>query len=239
MFEKLRRQVLRANLELPKQSLVKLTWGNVSEIDWVNQAVAIKPSGVDFTEMNWEDIVVVSLEGNLLAGELNPSSDLKTHLELYKAFPKIGGVVHTHSRWATSFAQAGLDLECFGTTQADYFYGSVPCSRLLTEREIKENYEKNTGLVIIETFETKSIDYNQVPACLVHSHGPFIWGSNSVDAVNNAIVLEEIAFMNTITNILTNMDAEKNIIQKELLNKHYFRKHGTGAYYGQNRQNKI
>jgi L-ribulose-5-phosphate 4-epimerase len=231
MIERLREQVFQANLQLPKHGLVTFTWGNVSGIDRALGLVAIKPSGVSYEEMTVDDIVVVDLDGHIIEGRLKPSSDVLTHLELYQAFLKIGGIVHTHSRWATSFAQAGRGIIALGTTQADHFHGEVPCTRKMTEDEIKGEYEKETGLVIKETFLEK--DPNAISAVLVHSHGPFAWGIDPMDAVHNAVVLEEIAFMNFHTIML-----EPSIppLQQELLDKHYLRKHGANAYYGQTKK---
>ena len=232
MLERLKEQVLRANLSLPKHGLVTFTWGNVSGIDREQGLMVIKPSGVSYEIMKADDMVVVSLEtGKVIEGKLKPSSDMPTHLELYKAFPNIGGVVHTHSRWATTFAQAGRGITALGTTQGDYFYGEIPCTRKMTKAEIEGEYEKETGTVIIETFQGK--DPNAIPAVLVHSHGPFTWGTDAMDAVHNAVVLDEVAFMNFHTMML-----EPNIppMQQELLDKHYLRKHGANAYYGQTKK---
>ncbi|MEZ4768426.1 MAG: L-ribulose-5-phosphate 4-epimerase [Caldilineales bacterium] len=229
MLEELKEQVLRANLLLPKHGLVTFTWGNVSEIDRSKGLVVIKPSGVSYDAMQAGDMVVVELEtGAVVEGKLKPSSDTATHLELYKAFRNIGGIVHTHSRWATTFAQAGRGIMALGTTHADYFYGEIPCTRRMTAVEIEGDYEKETGTVIIETFAER--DPDALPAVLVHSHGPFAWGSDAMDAVHNAVVLEEIAFMNFHATVLA-----PNILpmQQELLDKHYLRKHGATAYYGQ------
>jgi len=229
MLKKLKEQVFQANLLLPKHGLITFTWGNVSGINRKKELVVIKPSGVSYDVMKANDMVVVELEtGKVVEGDLKPSSDTPTHLELYKAFPNIGGIVHTHSRWATSFAQAGRGIMPLGTTQGDYFYGEIPCTRKMTVEEIQGEYEKETGTVIIETFKDK--DPDTMPAVLVHSHGPFIWGIDAMDAVHNAVVLEEVAFMNFHTMML-----EPNIqpMQQELLDKHYLRKHGANAYYGQ------
>ena len=231
MLKKLKEQVFRANLLLPKHGLVVFTWGNVSGIHREKGLVVIKPSGISYEEMKAEDMVVVELEtGKVVEGKLKPSSDTATHIELYKAFPSIGGIVHTHSRWATTFAQAGRGIAALGTTHGDYFYGEVPCTRRMTAQEIQGDYERETGLVIKETFRDK--DPDAIPAVLVHSHGPFIWGTDPMDAVHNAVVLEEIAFMNFHTLML-----ESTILsmQQELLDKHYLRKHGTDAYYGQSK----
>jgi L-ribulose-5-phosphate 4-epimerase len=229
MLEQLKEQVFQANLLLPKHGLVVFTWGNVSGIERGDGLVVIKPSGVSYEEMKAEDMVVLELEtGRVVEGKLKPSSDTATHIELYKAFPNIGGIVHTHSRWATTFAQAGRGILALGTTHGDYFYGEIPCTRKMTKAEIEGEYEKETGLVIKETFQGK--DSDAIPAVLVHSHGPFAWGANPMDAVHNAVVLEEVAFMNFHTLML-----EPTIpsMQPELLDKHYLRKHGANAYYGQ------
>lgn len=228
MLEKLKNDVLKANLMLPEYNLVTFTWGNVSGIDRKSGLIVIKPSGVSYSEMTAEDMVVVDLEGNVVEGKWKPSSDTPTHIELYKAFPNIGGVVHTHSRWATTFAQAGKNIKALGTTHGDYFYGSIPCSRQMSGHEINGEYEKETGKVIVEAF--KDIDADTVPAVLVKSHGPFAWGKDPFEAVHNAVVLEEVAFMNWHTEIL---NPQVNEMQKELLDKHYLRKHGKNAYYGQ------
>ena len=228
MLEKLKEDVLKANLLLPKHDLVTFTWGNVSAIDRERGLIVIKPSGVEYDEMKASDMVVVDLEGNVVEGNLRPSSDTPTHIELYKAFPNIGGVVHTHSRWATSFAQAGCEIPAMGTTQADYFYGPIPCTRALTDEEIHGQYEKNTGLVIIETFKGK--DPDAVPGVLVRNHGPFSWGTDAFNAVHNAVVMEEVAFMDYHA-ITLRPDAP--CVSQGLLDKHYYRKHGKNAYYGQ------
>lgn len=229
MLEELKEQVYRANLLLPEHGLVTFTWGNVSGIDRSKGLVVIKPSGVSYDAMQADDMVVVALEtGTVVEGKLKPSSDTATHLELYKAFPNIGGIVHTHSRWATTFAQAGRGIMALGTTHGDYFYGEIPCTRRMTKAEIEGEYEKETGTVIIETFRDKNPD--AVPAVLVYSHGPFTWGTDAMNAVHNAVVLEEIAFMNFHAMML-----EPNILpmQQDLLDRHYLRKHGANAYYGQ------
>lgn len=229
MLEELKAKVCKANLLLPKYGLVTFTWGNVSEIDRESGLVVIKPSGVAYENMKSEDMVVVDLEGKVVEGRLRPSSDMPTHIELYKAFPDVGGIVHTHSAWATSWAQAGRSIPCYGTTHADYFYGSVPCARDLTKEEIESEYEKNTGLLIVETF--KDLDPVAVPGVLCKNHGPFTWGKDCFEAVHNAVVLEEVAKMAART-ITINPEAEpaRQVIQ----DKHYFRKHGKNAYYGQN-----
>jgi len=232
MLEQLKEQVFQANLLLPKHGLITFTWGNVSGIDRQQGLVVIKPSGVAYDVMNANDMVVVDLEtGKTVDGSLKPSSDTPTHLELYQAFPNIGGIVHTHSRWATTFAQAGRGIIALGTTQGDYFYGEIPCTRKMTKAEIEGEYEKETGTVIKETFQGK--DPDTIPAVLVHSHGPFTWGIDPMDAVHNAVVLEEVAFMNFHALML-----EPGILpmQQELLDKHYLRKHGANAYYGQTKK---
>lgn len=229
MLKKLKEQVFQANLLLPKHGLVTFTWGNVSGIDREEGLVVIKPSGVPYETMKRDDMVVLELEsGKVVDGELKPSSDTPTHLELYKAFPNIGGIVHTHSRWATTFAQAGRGITALGTTHGDYFYGEIPCTRKMTEAEIQTEYEKETGTVIIETFKDKNPD--AIPGVVVYSHGPFAWGKDAMDAVHNAVVMEEVAFMN-IQTMLLNPDIQP--MQQELLDKHYLRKHGANAYYGQ------
>ena len=228
MLDLLKQQVLEANLLLPKYGLVTFTWGNVSGIDRASGLVVIKPSGVSYEKMTVDDMVVVNLDGNIIDGKLKPSSDTSTHLELYKAFPHIGGIVHTHSRWATSFAQAGRPIEPTGTTHADYFYGAVPCTRHMTPSEIAGNYEKETGKVIIETFT--NLDPDTIPAILFQNHGPFCWGKTPEKAVENAVVLEEVAFMQYHALAL---NPELQLMQKELLDKHFLRKHGKNAYYGQ------
>lgn len=227
----LKQQVFAANLALPRHRLVTFTWGNVSAIDRSSGLVAIKPSGVEYDGMTVDDIVVVELEsGRTVEGSKKPSSDTATHLALYRAFHDIGGIVHTHSRHATIWAQAGLDLPAWGTTHADYFYGAIPCTRLMTTQEIAENYEHNTGEVIIETFQSRGISPTAIPAVLVNAHGPFAWGSSAENAVHNAVVLEEIAYMGIFSRQLT---PGMRDMQQVLLDKHYLRKHGTGAYYGQ------
>jgi len=231
MFEELKRQVLEANLALPQHNLVTLTWGNVSAVDRERGVLIIKPSGVDYTVMRAEDMVVVSLEtGEVVEGNKKPSSDTPTHRLLYQAFPAIGGIVHTHSRHATIWAQAGLPVPATGTTHADYFYGPVPCTRKMTEEEINGEYEWETGAVIVETFRDAGIDPTQMPGVLVHSHGPFTWGKDAADAVHNAIVLEEIAYMGIFARQLA---PQLPAMQQTLLDKHYLRKHGAKAYYGQ------
>ena len=231
MLEALKEEVCRANLLLPEHGLVTFTWGNVSGVDRESGMMVIKPSGVDYDGMSPEDMVVVSLEtGERVEGRWKPSSDTATHVALYNAFPTLGGVVHTHSRWATSFAQAGRGIPAFGTTQGDYFYGEIPVTRKITPEEIAGSYELETGNVIIETFRERRIDPDQVPAALVYSHGPFAWGKDAMNAVHNAVVLEEVAFMAFHAMALT---PGLPPMQQELLDKHYLRKHGPGAYYGQ------
>ena len=226
MFESLKEQVFKANLELVKYNLVIFTWGNVSARE--GDYVVIKPSGVDYDTMQADDMVVLDIDGNRVEGKYNPSSDTPTHLELYKAFPDIKGITHTHSNYATSFAQAGKEIEAFGTTHADYFYGSIPCTRYLTKEETEVGYEKNTGKVIIETFKDK--DYMAIPGVLVRSHGVFSWGKDAHNSVHNAVVMEELAKMNYQTMVLNQGD---NLLPQYTLDKHYNRKHGKNAYYGQ------
>ena len=229
MLEELKKQVCAANLLLPKYDLVTFTWGNASGIDRAQGLVVIKPSGVPYDSMSEDDMVVVDLDGKTVEGKWKPSSDTTTHVELYKAFPSCGGIVHTHSRWATTFAQAGREIPAMGTTHADYFYGVVPCTRPLTEEEILGEYEKETGKVIVETFA--ELDPAAVPGVLVHSHGPFVWGKDPMNAVHNAVVLEEVAFMDWHAMLL---NPGSGAMQQTLLDKHYLRKHGKNAYYGQN-----
>lgn len=233
MLEELKKRVYEQNLRLKENGLVILTWGNVSGIDREKGLVVIKPSGVSYSSMKESDMVVTDLEGNVVEGDLRPSSDLATHLELYKRFPKIGGVVHTHSTHAVAFAQAGRDLPPYGTTHADTFYGEVPVSRSLSKEEIEEAYELNTGKVIVETFKGK--DYEAVPGVLVRNHGPFTWGNGPEKAVENAIVLEEVCKMALLSESL-NPDIKR--VDQYLLDKHYFRKHGKNAYYGQKEKTK-
>ena len=228
MLEALKQEVLEANLLLPKHGLITFTWGNVSGIDRESGLVVIKPSGVSYDGMTAEDMVVVDLQGKVVEGKWKPSSDTPTHLALYRAFPEMGGIVHTHSRWATSFAQAGMPIPAMGTTQGDYFYGDIPCTRKMTPEEIAGEYELETGNVIIETFQ--DIDPMTIPAVLVHSHGPFTWGTDAMNAVHNAVVLEEVAFMDFHAMA---MNPQAGRMQQELLDKHYLRKHGANAYYGQ------
>lgn len=228
MLEKLKQQVYEANMLLPKHGLITFTWGNVSGIDRASGLFVIKPSGVDYEKLTPESMVVVDLNGNVVEGDYRPSSDTPTHAVLYRAFSKIGGIVHTHSQWATSWAQAGRSIPCYGTTHADYFYGDIPCVRTLTKEEIEENYEKNTGVLIAEYF--KGRDYTAVPAVLCKNHGPFAWGNDAYEAVHNAVVLEEVAKM-----ALRCEQINPQVLPapQELQDKHYFRKHGANAYYGQ------
>lgn len=228
--EQLSEQVLEANLALVKHNLVIFTWGNASAIDRRSGLVAIKPSGVPYAGMQGSDMVIVNLGGEIVAGRYKPSSDLPTHLELYRRFPTVGGIVHTHARWSTIWAQSGRDLPSYGTTHADHFYGAVPCTRQLTRSEIQEGYEINTGKVICETFETRNLDPLAVPGVLVAGHAPFAWGADVNSAVHNAVVLEECAMMAAHTEFL---NPQVKPLAQDLLDKHYFRKHGAGAYYGQ------
>lgn len=228
MLEALKETVCRANLMLKEHHLVIFTWGNVSAIDRDTRLVVIKPSGVAYDGMQPSDMVVVDLEGHRVEGAYSASSDTPTHLELYKAFPEIGGVVHTHSRWATVFAQAGRDIPALGTTHADYFYGPIPCTRKMTPKEIGGAYEKETGSLIVETFSSRAP--LEVPGVLVHAHGPFAWGTDAMNAVHNAAVLEEVAFMAYHS---LQLNEGTGAMQQELLDRHYLRKHGKNAYYGQ------
>lgn len=230
MLEKLKELVYRANMELPKYGLVTFTWGNVSAIDRESGFFVIKPSGVSYDKLTPEDMVVVDLNGNKVEGKYNPSSDTATHAELYKAFSEIGGIVHTHSSYATSWAQAGRSIPCYGTTHADYIYGEVPCVRCLTKEEIAENYEKNTGVLIAEEFKRTDKNPVAVPAVLCKNHGPFCWGKDAEEAVHNAVVLEEVAKMAYRAETI---NPSVKSAPQELQNKHYFRKHGVNAYYGQ------
>lgn len=231
MLEQLKKEVYEANMLLPKYNLVTFTWGNVSGIDREKGLFVIKPSGVDYDKLTPEDMVVMDLEGNKVEGKYKPSSDTPTHLELYKAYPEIGGVVHTHSSYATSWAQSGRSIPCYGTTHADYIYGEVPCVRCLTKDEIEADYEKNTGLLIIEEFKKQNKDVTAVPCVLCKNHGPFTWGKDAHEAVHNAVVLEEVAKMAYRAELI-NKDVKP--APQELMDKHYFRKHGANAYYGQN-----
>lgn len=228
MLEELKKRVYEANMQLPKYGLVTFTWGNVSEIDRETGYFAIKPSGVDYDKLTPDDMVIVDLNGNKIEGKYNPSSDTATHVELYKSFPNIGGIVHTHSPWATSWAQAGRGIPCYGTTHADYMYGEIPCVRNLTKEEIDAGYEKNTGVLIADFFKDK--DYEAVPAVLCKNHGPFTWGKNGMDAVHNAVILEEVAKMAVHTEAIK---PDVKPAPQELQDKHYYRKHGANAYYGQ------
>ena len=232
MLEELKQKVLEANLLLPKYGLVTFTWGNVSGIDREKGLVVIKPSGVEYDGMTADDMVVIDLQsGERVEGKWKPSSDTKTHLELYKAFPELGGIVHTHSPYAVAWAQAGEDIPCFGTTHADYFYGSVPCVRHLTQEELEEDYEKNTGVVIVDTFRERDIKPAAVPGVICASHGPFTWGKDADQAVYHAVVLEEVAKMAIFTR---QVKSDAAPAPQRYQDKHYFRKHGPGAYYGQN-----
>lgn len=230
MLEDLKNQVYEANMALPKYNLVVFTWGNVSGIDREKELVVIKPSGVEYEELTPEDMVVVDFDGNVVEGNLKPSSDTATHIELYKKFENIGGVVHTHSSWAVSFAQAGVSIPAAGTTHADYFYGDIPVTRKMTEEEIVRNYEKNTGVVIAETFNEKGIDPDTIPGVLVNDHGPFTWGDSPENAMHNSVVLENIAEM---TYRSLQLESKEIQMDQALLDKHYLRKHGKDAYYGQ------
>lgn len=236
MLETLKQAVCEANLLLVKHNLVTFTWGNVSGIDRTRGLVVIKPSGVEYDDMKPSDMVVVDLDGKIAEGAYRPSSDTATHLALYRAWPQLGGIVHTHSRWATSFAQAGRGIPAMGTTQGDYFYGEIPCTRPMTPQEIgapdepDSPYERETGNVIVETFAARALDPGAVPGVLVNSHGPFAWGTDPFNAVHNAVVLEEVAFMDFHALAL---QPDRGPMQRELLDKHYLRKHGAHAYYGQ------
>lgn len=228
MLEQLKQKVFKSNIDLVKYGLVTFTWGNVSGVDREKNLVVIKPSGVEYDTMTVEDMVVIDMDGNVVEGKWKPSSDTPTHLALYKAFEGVGGIVHTHSRFATSFAQTGKGIKAYGTTHGDYFYGEIPCTRRMTPAEINAEYELETGNVIIETFKDKS--YKDIPAALVMSHGPFAWGNSPEQAVHNAVVLEELAAMAYYSETLK---PDMNPMQQELLDKHYLRKHGANAYYGQ------
>ena len=228
MLEQLKKEVYEANMDLVAKGMVIYTWGNVSGNDREKGLVVIKPSGDDYATMTWEDMVVVDMDGNVVVGKYKPSSDTPTHLELYKAFPECGGIVHTHSPWATSWAQACKSIPPFGTTHADYFYGAIPATRLMTKEEIESAYEKNTGLVIIETFKDK--DPMAIPGVLVSNHGPFSWGTDAHNAVHNAVVMEECAKMALHS---MQLNPELPSISQTILDKHYLRKHGANAYYGQ------
>ena len=230
MLEELKRKVYEANMELPRRNLVTYTWGNVSGIDREKGLFVIKPSGVEYDELKPEDLVVMDLKGNQVEGDMNPSSDTKTHLVLYNAFPKIGGIVHTHSPYAVGWAQAGRDIPAYGTTHADYFYGPIPCARHLTQEELDEDYEMNTGKIIVEEFNARGIDPVAVPAVICHSHGPFTWGKDAAQAVYHAVVLEEVAKMAIFTR---QVDPSAAPAPQRIQDKHYMRKHGPNAYYGQ------
>jgi L-ribulose-5-phosphate 4-epimerase len=230
MLEALKQSVYEANMDLPKYGLVTFTWGNVSGIDRESNLVVIKPSGVPYEELKPEQMVVVDMDGNVVEGSFRPSSDTATHIVLYQAFTEIGGIVHTHSPWATTWAQAGMGIPALGTTHADYFYGEIPCTRPMTEAEIQGAYELETGNVIVETFRSKGIDPKQVPSVLVYSHAPFCWGNDPHNALHNAVVLEEVAKMGHRT---VRLNPEIGPMDQKLLDRHYLRKHGTNAYYGQ------
>ncbi|WP_106450611.1 L-ribulose-5-phosphate 4-epimerase [Trichococcus alkaliphilus] len=230
MLEQLKEEVFQANLELPERGLIKYTWGNVSAVDREKGLFVIKPSGVGYADMKASDMVVCDFEGNVIEGDLNPSSDMPTHAVLYKEFPEIGAVVHTHSTWATIWAQAGLDVPAMGTTHADTFYGTVPCARFLTQAEIDRGYEEETGNTIVETFRERGIKPMEVPGVLLHGHGPFTWAKDAKGAVLNAVVLDEVCKTNLFARQL-NAFAEE--LPQRILDKHYLRKHGENAYYGQ------
>ena len=232
MLEQLKQEVYEANMLLPKYHLVTFTWGNVSGIDREKGLFVIKPSGVDYDKLTPDRMVVVNLEGEVVEGDYRPSSDTPTHVVLYNRFQEIGGVVHTHSPWATSWAQAGRGIPCYGTTHADYLYGQVPCVRTLTKEEIETAYEKNTGVLIADEFERLAVDYIATPAVLCKNHGPFTWGKDAKEAVHNAVVLEEVAKMAARCE---QIDPKVNPAPQELQDKHYYRKHGKNAYYGQSR----
>lgn len=230
MLEELKKQVYEANMLLPKYGLVTFTWGNVSGIDREKGLVVIKPSGIEYEKLTWESMVIVDLNGDKVEGNYNPSSDTATHVVLYNRFSEIGGIVHTHSEWATSWAQSGRAIPCYGTTHADYIYGEVPCVRNLKRKEIEEAYEKNTGILIADEFERMEKDYLAVPAVLCKNHGPFTWGKDAKEAVHNAVVLEEVAKMAARCEML---NPQNQSAPQELQDKHYYRKHGVNAYYGQ------
>jgi L-ribulose-5-phosphate 4-epimerase len=233
MLESLKKAVYEANMELPMRKLVTFTWGNVSGIDREKGLFVIKPSGVEYDALKPEDLVVMDLKGNKVEGDLNPSSDTLTHMVLYNAFPNIGGIVHTHSTYAVAWAQAGMDIPCYGTTHADYFYGPIPCARHLTQEELDAGYELNTGNTIVECFRERNIDPTAVSAVICHSHGPFAWGKNAIDAVHNAAVLEEVARMAILTRQVNPTAAPA---PQRIQDKHYMRKHGPNAYYGQGKK---
>jgi L-ribulose-5-phosphate 4-epimerase len=230
LLEQLKEEVFQANLELPERGLIKYTWGNVSAVDREKGLFVIKPSGVGYDDMQASDMVVCDFDGNVIEGELNPSSDMPTHAVLYKEFPEIGAVVHTHSTWATIWAQAGLDVPAMGTTHADTFYGTVPCARFLTQEEIDRGYEAETGYAIVETFRERGIKPMEVPGVLLHGHGPFTWAKDAKGAVLNAVVLDEVCKTNLFARQLNNFAEE---LPQRILDKHYLRKHGKDAYYGQ------
>ena len=233
MLESLKKAVYEANMELPMRKLVTFTWGNVSGIDREKGLFVIKPSGVEYDALKPEDLVVMDLKGNKVEGDLNPSSDTLTHMVLYNAFPNIGGIVHTHSTYAVAWAQAGMDIPCYGTTHADYFFGPIPCARHLTQEELDAGYELNTGNTIVECFRERNIDPTAVSAVICHSHGPFAWGKNAIDAVHNAAVLEEVARMAILTRQVNPTAAPA---PQRIQDKHYMRKHGPNAYYGQGKK---
>ncbi len=230
MLEELKKAVYEANMDLPRYGLVTFTWGNVSGIDRERGLFVIKPSGVDYEKLSPEDMVVMDLDGNKVEGKYNPSSDTATHVELYKAFPEIGGIVHTHSSYATSWAQAGRSIPCYGTTHADYMYGEIPCLRCLTKEEIDGAYEENTGRLIVDAYRELGKDIMAVPAVLCKNHGPFAWGKDAHEAVHNAVVLEEVAKMAYRAETI---NPRIQPAPQELQDKHYYRKHGANAYYGQ------
>jgi len=230
VLEALKEEVFQANLELPKRGLIKYTWGNVSGVDREKELFVIKPSGVDYEHMTADDMVVCDFDGKVVEGRLRPSSDMPTHAVLYKSFSDIGGIVHTHSTWATSWAQAGLDVPALGTTHADTFYGTIPCARFLTPQELEIGYEHETGNVIVDTFAKRELDPGLVPGILLQGHGPFVWGGNAQKAVMHAVVLEEVCYMNFLTRLLNPFAPE---LPQYVLDKHYLRKHGKDAYYGQ------
>jgi L-ribulose-5-phosphate 4-epimerase len=231
MFEKLKQEVFEANLLLPEYGLITFTWGNVSQISEDRKYVAIKPSGVEYSTMTVDDIVVLTLDGEVVEGKLKPSSDTPTHLELYREFKDINAIVHTHSKWATTMAQAKYDVKPMGTTHADYFYGNIPCTNQLTNEQINGDYELETGKIIVETFKARNIEPKNMPAVLVGSHGPFTWGKNARKAVENSVVLEEVSHMAYMNYLLRGTDLEP--MKSELLDKHFLRKHGANSYYGQ------
>lgn len=233
MLEQLKKKVYEANMMLPQYQMVTFTWGNVSGIDRESGLFVIKPSGVPYVELSWEDMVVVDLNGDVVEGHYNPSSDTPTHAVLYRRFSGIGGIVHTHSTWATSWAQTGRSIPCYGTTHADYIYGEIPCVRNLTKEEIDEAYEKNTGILIADEFEARGLDPAATPAVLCKNHGPFTWGKNPEDAVHNAVVLENVAKMAAISELL---DAHVMPAPQAMVDKHHNRKFGPNAYYGQTRR---